>query len=56
MHKLHTWDHPYVDSTTGAGWRRIVGGVAHVLAVAAAAASFGFIIWGGILAWGVLAQ
>ncbi|QYO77443.1 hypothetical protein [Devosia salina] len=56
MRKLHKWDHPYVDSTTGAGWRRVVGGIAHVLAVAAAVASFGFIIWGGVLAWGVLAQ
>lgn len=56
MHKLHKWDHPYVDRTKGAGWRTGVGGAAHVLAIVAAMASFGFIVWGGVLAWGVLAQ
>lgn len=56
MHKKHTWEHPYVDKSEGAGWRTKVGGAAHVLAVAAAAGSFAFIIWGGLAAWAVMVQ
>lgn len=56
MQKHYTWEHPYVEVKKGASWRVKVGSAAHLLAVAAAVASFGFITWGGVEAWSVLAK